>query len=182
MKIIVPLADGFEEIEAVTIMDVLRRAGISVTSVFLRENPVIGSHNIPVTADKNINGISAADYDSIVLPGGMPGSSNLKEDGRVIALIRDIHSRGRYIAALCAAPLVLGHAGVLKGIRATCYPGFEPQMTGAIPVPEPVVRDGQVITGKGPGCAIPFALALVEAFAGKEKAENLRENMQVYWM
>ena len=182
MNVIVPLADGFEEIEAVTIIDVLRRAGISVTSVFLRVNPVIGSHEIPVTADKNISGVSAADYDSIVLPGGMPGSKNLKEDERVIALIRELNSRERIVAALCAAPIALGHAGVLKGKRATCFPGFEGQMTGSIPVSEPVVRDGRIITGKGPGCAIPFALALVEAFAGREKAENLRDAMQVYWM
>ncbi len=182
MNVLVPLADGFEEIEAVTIIDVLRRAGVIVTSVFLRDNPVIGSHDIPVTADKNISGISAADYDSIALPGGMPGSKNLKEDGRVIALVRELHSRERIVAALCAAPIVLGHAGVLAGRRATCFPGYESQMIGAIPSSEPVVRDGLIITGKGPACAIPFALTLVEALAGKEKAENLRDSMQVYWM
>jgi protein deglycase len=182
MGVIVPLAEGFEEIEAVTIIDVLRRAGVLVTAVYLKKNPVIGSHAISVTADKNIDDIQASDFDSIVLPGGMPGSSNLKDDPRVVSLIRDFNGAGKITAALCAAPLVLGHAGVLKGKRATCFPGFEEQMTGATPVPDPVVRDGIIITGRGPGCAVPFALELVAALVGKEKAESVKENMQVYWM
>lgn len=182
MSVIVPLADGFEEIEAVTIIDVLRRAGIGVTSVFLKKNPVIGSHAIAVTADKSIDGIRSSDFDSIVLPGGMPGSSNLKEDARVVGLVREFAGSGKITAALCAAPQVLGHAGVLEGKRATCFPGFEDQMTGAIAVPDPVVRDGSVITGRGPGCAIPFALELVAALVGAGEARKLSENMQVYWM
>jgi len=182
MDVIVPLAEGFEEIEAVTIIDVLRRAGVRVTAVYLKKNPVTGSHDITVTADKNIDDIRASDFDCMVLPGGMPGSSNLKEDPRVISLIKEISGSGKITAALCAAPLVLGHAGVLRGRKATCYPGFEAQMTGATPLPDPVVRDGTVITGKGPGCAIPFALELVAALAGRDAAESLKENMQVYWM
>lgn len=182
MSVIVPLADGFEEIEAVTVIDVLRRAGIGVTSVFLRKNPVIGSHAIAVTADKSIDDIQLSEFDCIVLPGGMPGSSNLKEDARVIGIIREFAGSGKITAALCAAPLVLGHAGVLAGKRATCFPGFEDQMTGAIAVADPVVRDGRVITGKGPGCAIPFALELVAVLAGAGEARNLSESMQVYWM
>ncbi|MBN2159470.1 MAG: DJ-1/PfpI family protein [Spirochaetes bacterium] len=182
MRVIVPLAEGFEEIEAVTIIDVLRRAGVEVTSAFLKKNPVTGSHAISVTADKNIEGIKSSDFDCMVLPGGMPGSANLKDDQRVIELAREFSSKEKIVAAICAAPLVLGYAGVLKGRRATCYPGFEAQMTGATPVADPVVRDGTVITGRGPGCAIPFALELVAALAGKQVAEQLRESMQVYWM
>ncbi len=182
MSVIVPLAEGFEEIEAVTIIDVLRRAGIGVTSVYLKKNPVIGSHAIAVTADKSIDGIRSSDFDCIVLPGGMPGSSNLKEDSRVLGLVREFAGSGKITAALCAAPLVLGHAGVLAGKRATCFPGFEEQMTGAVAVPDPVVRDGLVITGKGPGCALPFALELVAVLAGAEEARGLSESMQVYWM
>ncbi len=182
MKAVVPLAEGFEEIEAVTIIDVLRRAGIAVTAAALKKNPVTGSHAIAITADKNIDDIKASDFDCIVLPGGMPGSNNLKEDPRVIALLRDFSGAGKITAALCAAPLVLGHAGVLRGKRATCYPGFEDQMTGATPLSDPVVRDGAVITGRGPGCAIPFALELVTALAGTDTAQSLKENMQVYWM
>ncbi len=182
MHAIVPLAEGFEEIEAVTIIDVLRRAGVQVTAVFLKKNPVMGSHAITVTADKNIDDIKSSDFDCIVLPGGMPGSSNLREDPRIISLVREFSGSDRITAALCAAPLVLGHAGVLRGKRATCFPGFEDQMTGATPLPDPVVHDGKVITGRGPGCAIPFALELVAALAGKDVAESLKENMQVYWM
>ncbi len=182
MHVLVPLAEGFEEIEAVTIIDVLRRAGVMVTAAYLEKNPVIGSHAITVTADKNIDDIQTSDFDCIALPGGMPGSSNLKEDRRIISLVRDFSGTGKITAALCAAPLVLGHAGILKGKRATCYPGFEDQMTGAAAVPDPVVRDGTVITGRGPGCALPFALELVAALAGREKAADLRESMQVYWM
>lgn len=182
MSVIVPLAGGFEEIEGVTIIDVLRRAGIGVTSVFLEKNPVIGSHSIAVTADKSIDEIRSSDFDCIVLPGGMPGSSNLKADARVIGLVKEFAGSGKITAALCAAPLVLGYAGVLAGKQATCFPGFEEQMTGATAVPDPVVRDGQVITGKGPGCAIPFALELVKALAGVDKARELSESMQVYWM
>lgn len=182
MNVIVPLAEGFEEIEAVTIIDVLRRAGIGVTSVFLEKNPVIGSHAITVTADKSIDKVQSSDFGCIVLPGGMPGSSNLKKDARVVGLVREFAGNGKMTAALCAAPLVLGYAGVLAGKRATCYPGFEGDMTGATAVPDPVVRDGLVITGRGPGCAIPFALELVAAIAGAGAARGLSESMQVYWM
>jgi 4-methyl-5(b-hydroxyethyl)-thiazole monophosphate biosynthesis len=182
MRVIVPLAEGFEEIEAITIVDMLRRAEIQVTIAYLKKNPVTGSHSITVTADKNIDDVRASDFDCIVLPGGMPGSQNLKEDERIIGLVREFSAAGKITAALCAAPQVLGHAGVLKGKQATCFPGFESQMTGAEHIPEPVVRDGNIITGKGPGCAIPFALELVASLAGKEKADRLKESMQVYWM
>lgn len=182
MRVIVPLAEGYEEIEAVTIVDVLRRAGIAVDTAYLEKNLVTGSHSITVTADKNIEGIRAAHYDAIALPGGMPGSANLRDDRRVLGLVRELAGAGKLTAALCAAPIVLGSAGVLVGKRATCYPGFEAQMNGAVHVPEPVVRDGTVITGRGPGCAIPFALELVAALAGTKVAAALGENMQVYWM
>ncbi len=182
MRVIVPLAEGFEEIEAVTIIDVLRRAGARVTTVHLKANPVTGSHSIRITADASIDGAAAGDYDCIALPGGMPGSENLKNDSRVVGLVREMAKAGKVTAALCAAPMVLGAAGVLQGKRATCYPGFEDYMTGARPVADPVVRDGGIITARGPGCAIPFALELVSALATGDAAENLKESMQVYWM
>jgi protein deglycase len=182
MKAVVPLAEGFEEIEAVTIIDVLRRAGVEVTAVYLDKNQVTGSHSITVLADKHIEEIQPSDYDCIALPGGMPGSRNLKNDPRVISLVKRFFADGKLTAAVCAAPLVLGHAGVLQGKRATCFPGFESQMTGAVPVAEPVIRDGTIITGTGPGCALPFALELVSALIGKDAAERLRDTMQVYWM
>jgi protein deglycase len=182
MNILVPLADGFEEIEAVTIIDMLRRAGAAVTSAYLKKNPVTGSHGITITADKSIDDIRSSDFDCIVLPGGMPGSGNLKEDPRVIGMVQEFAAGGKLTAALCAAPMVLGHAGVLKGKRATCFPGYEDQMTGALPVADPVVRDGKIITGRGPGCAVPFTLEVTAALFGKETAAKLKENMQVYWM
>jgi 4-methyl-5(b-hydroxyethyl)-thiazole monophosphate biosynthesis len=182
MKVIVPLAEGYEEIEAVTIVDVLRRAGAQVTTVHLKANPVTGSHSIRITADASIDSAAVGDYDCIALPGGMPGSENLKNDPRVLDLVRELAAAGKITAALCAAPMVLGAAGVLQGKRATCYPGFEDFMTGARHVGDPVVRDGAIITARGPGCAIPFALELVSALGARDAAENLKESMQVYWM
>jgi len=182
MRVLVPLAPGFEEIEAVTIIDVLRRAGCEVTAASLKTNPVKGSHGIEVTADAALAEVRAGDFDAIALPGGMPGSEHLKQDERVLHIVRELSSSGRLVAAICAAPIALGAAGVLAGRRATCYPGFEHEMKGAIPVNEPVVRDGNIVTGRGPACAIPFALALVAALAGDEKARDLAQTMQAYWM
>jgi 4-methyl-5(b-hydroxyethyl)-thiazole monophosphate biosynthesis len=182
MKILVPLAEGFEEIEAVTILDVLRRAGLDTTSAGLTGNPVRGSHGIPVMADEPLAGLRPDDFGAIVLPGGMPGSDNLKKSDTVISFIQSIYRRGGVTAALCAAPMVLGHAGVLAGKKATCFPGFESEMKGATPTGSPVEVDGTIITARGPGCAIPFALALVEALAGKTMMRDLRDAMQVYWL
>jgi len=182
MKIIVPFAEGFEEIEAVTIVDVLRRASIDVTTVCLKENPVTGSHNIKISCDRNISDIDPSDYDFIILPGGMPGSKNLKENGSVIDIIKDIDSRGGFIGAICAAPMVLGHTGVLDNKTATCFPGFEDQLGKADHRPEPVVVDGNIITGKGPACAVPFALRVIEMIKDKDTAQEIGKGMQVYWM
>jgi 4-methyl-5(b-hydroxyethyl)-thiazole monophosphate biosynthesis len=182
MKVLVPLAQGFEEIEAVAIIDVLRRASIAVTTVHLSGTPVTGSHNIVIDADTGINTVNVEEFSCIVLPGGMPGSENLKNNSAVISLIQKIHSSGGIIAAICAAPLVLGHAGLLKNKNATCFPGFEATMKGAQCRNEPVVVDGNIVTGRGPGSAIPFALKLVELMKDKKTADNLKEGMQVYWM
>ncbi len=182
MKILVPLAEGFEEIEAVTIIDVLRRAGLDITVANVGGNPVRGSHAIAISADEPLSRLSPGDFAAIALPGGMPGSENLRKSEPVISFVRDIFGRGGVTAALCAAPMVLGYAGVLKGRKATCYTGYEGTMEGAIPTGAPVEVDGTIITGRGPGCAIPFALALVEALAGKTVMKELRDAMQVYWM
>ena len=182
MKVLVPLAEGFEEIEAVTIIDVLRRANIDVTTAYLDKNPVMGTHDIPVTADKNLKELDSSNFGCIILPGGMPGSNNLKNDSGVITYINDIYSKDGIVSAVCAAPIVLGNAGVLQGKNATCSPGFEKELTGASYNPEPVIVDGRIITGKGPGCAIPFVLKLVEEISGADVAENIKNGMQVYWM
>jgi len=182
MKVLVPLAGGFEEIEAVTIIDILRRAAIDVTTVSLRDNPVKGSHGISVTADKSIDEVKPGDYQCIILPGGMPGSANLKKNNDILRLLREISENGGWIAAICAAPIVLSAAGLLKGKTATCFPGYEKDLDGAIISDEPVVVDGKLITGKGAGCAIPFALRLVEVLKDLDTAENLKKSLQVYWM
>ncbi len=182
MKIIVPLAPGFEEIEAVTIIDILRRGGLEVTTAHLGGNPVTGSHSIAVTADRGIDTVNASDYGAVVLPGGMPGSANLRDSGKVIDIIRAIHGAGGYAAAICAAPIVLAAAGILEGKTATCYPGYEKDIAGVNWTGEPVVSDGRIITGRGAGCAVPFALKLVELFKNAETSEELKKSLQVYWM
>jgi len=181
MNIAVPLAEGFEEIEAVAVIDILRRAGINVTTAFIKSNPVTGSHNIPVTADADFSTLSPSEFDGIVLPGGMPGSRHLKEDPRVIDFIRAVYSRNGYTAALCAAPTVLYHAGILKGRRVTVFPEYAASMPDAAVTGDSVVIDERIITGKGAGAAIDFALALVSEMAGSDKAKKLRASMQVFW-
>jgi protein deglycase len=182
MKIVVPLAEGLEEIEAVSIIDVLRRANLDVTTAYIQDNPVKGSHNILITADKSLESLKATDFNCIVLPGGMPGSEHLKNSDTVNSFVKHIYSKGGYVGAICAAPIVLGHAGILYDHRATCFPGNENQLEGAIIVDEPVVVDRTIITGKGPGCAIPFSLELVKILAGEEISNGLKNAMQVYWM
>ncbi|MBN1533702.1 MAG: DJ-1/PfpI family protein [Spirochaetes bacterium] len=182
MKVLVPLASGFEEIEAITIVDILRRASIDVTTASLEEGPVTGSHGISVIPDTGLTGLDISGFSLIVLPGGMPGSANLKANDRILEAVRRIHDAGGSVAAICAAPIVLAAAGVLRGKRATCYPGYEKELTGATAVDEPVTVDGRIITGRGAGCAIPFALRLVEIIKGSQAALDLKQALQVYWM
>lgn len=182
MKILVPLAEGFEEIEAVSIVDVLRRADFPVVTAAIGPNPVTGSHNITLTADTSFDEINPADFSHIVLPGGMPGSKNLRDDSRVISAVKKIYSAGGIAAAVCAAPIVLARAGLLKGKSATCFPGFESELEGALHTDDPVVQDGKIVTGKGAGCALPFALKIVEIISGAEKARELKNRLQIYWM
>ncbi len=182
MKIIVPLAPGCEEIEAITIIDVLRRANLNVVSAGLTDSLITGSHGIAIKPDTLLHKANPVDYNCIVLPGGMPGSENLKKDDDVIKFIKHIFSKGGYVAAICAAPMVLGAAQILYGKKATCFPGLEGELIGATLINEPVVVDGTVITAKGPACAIPFALTLVGLFAGKDVQDTLKNTMQVYWM
>ena len=181
MKTLVLLAQGFEEIEAVTIIDVLRRANIDVTTATIDNNPVIGSHDISISADILFKNANSNDFGMIILPGGMPGSSNLKDDSDVIELLKKINNNDGYLAAICAAPIVLGQADVMKDKNFTCYPGFETQIKKATYSPEPVIVDKKIITGKGPACAIPFALKIVEIIKGKDIADNIKQGMQVYW-
>ena len=179
-RVLVPLAEGFEEVEAVTIVDLLRRANVDVRTAALTGRRVTGSHGITLEADLELDGVRAADYDMIVLPGGMPGADHLKKDARVVGLLREFASTGRYAAAICAAPGVLAHAGLLDGREATSYPGFLSQDSApGIRLSEsPVVIDGKVVTSRGPGTAIDFALALIALLEGKDAADAVGRRLQ----
>lgn len=182
MDVIVPLAEGFEEIEAVTIIDVLRRAGIEVTTAFLAENPVKGSHDIPVTADIGIGKITPENFDAIILPGGMPGSENLKNSDIIKKIINDIYRRSGLIGAICAAPMVFGSMGLLEGKKATCFPGFENELMGADYSSEAVVTDGNIITGSAAGNALEFAMEIAVKIKGRKAKDELKEKMRAYWL
>ena len=173
------LAPGFEEIEAITVIDILRRAELDVVTVGLDANRVEGAHGITVEADRVISDASSTPWDLVVLPGGLPGATNLRDDARVQALLQEQHAAGRRLAAICAAPIALGKAGLLEGRAATCYPGFEDQLTGADLATDRVVESGRVTTSRGPGTAIEFALALVEQLCDGETASRLREGLLV---
>jgi len=177
MKALVLLAEGFEEIEATAIVDVLRRAGVTVTTAALGASPVRGSHGIALVADRALDGLEADAFDAVVLPGGMPGAKNLKEDPRVLRLVAKAAHDGKVVAAVCAGPIALAAAGVLAGRRATAYPGYE--LEGARFSEERVVVDDNVITSRGPGTAIEFSLALVDKLVGAARAEQLRRDMLV---
>lgn len=179
-KILVFLAEGFEEIEAVTCIDVLRRADIEVITVSLNNIDVKGSHNIIVRADKTIKEIEANEVNKlngVILPGGMPGASNLRDNEKVINIVKQLSEGGQLVAAICAAPIVLEKAGVISGKNATSYPGFNTQMSSCNYRNDRIIIDGNIITGKGPGVAMEFSLAVVEYLMGENRASELREGM-----
>lgn len=168
------LAEGFEEIEAITPVDLLRRAGVEVQTVGVTGKTVGGSHGIPVVADIEMD---QADWDAaemVVLPGGLTGTNNLNEDARVHRAIEGMLHKEKYVTAICAAPsIILGGMGVLQGKKATCYPGMEDGMKGATPLSRNCVVDGHIITGRGVGGALDFACALVSALCGEEQARRV---------
>lgn len=171
-------ADGFEEIEALTPVDVLRRAGLDVLTVGVTGKTVTGSHGIPVVCDAQIDDVNPVDIEAVVLPGGLPGTTNLEKCDRVQEFIDCANSEGKIVAAICAAPSVLGHKGLLEGKRATCYTGFEKDLVGAVCTGEPAVRDGNIVTGRGAGAAFEFAFTLLDALTGSStQSEKLRAGM-----
>ena len=172
-KVAVILANGFEEIEALTVVDVLRRANISCDMVGFEEQ-VIGSHDIQVTADRVFDG-DLSDYDLLVLPGGMPGSANLRDNQALISEIQAFNQEGKKILAICAAPIALHQAGVLKDKHFTCYDGVQEQITDGTYQKQTVVVDGNLTTSRGPSTALAFAYELVEQLGGD--AESLRVGM-----
>jgi 4-methyl-5(b-hydroxyethyl)-thiazole monophosphate biosynthesis len=167
--VLVPLAQGCEELEAVTVIDILRRAGITVVSAGLDSKPVKASRGVVLIPDVTLDEAMRQSFDMVVLPGGMPGSDHLNQDPRIRRLLQDMAKQNKYTAAICAAPKVLADAGLLANKRATGYPGVLEKMglSGVELSDQPVVKDGHVITSRGPGTAMDFALELVETLSGK---------------
>ena len=172
------LAEGFEEVEALTPVDVLRRAGLPVKTVSVTGVLTVnGAHGVPVIADMVFEEVKEADAEMIVLPGGLPGATNLDAHQGLSDLIMAFAEAGKPLSAICAAPSVLGQAGLLNGYKATCYPGFEQFLTGATVTGDNVTVDRNITTGKGPGAAISFATAIITQIAGEEKAREVTSGM-----
>ena len=180
-EVCVFLADGFEEIEGLTVVDLLRRVGVEVTTISITGSHTIhGAHGIDVQADKLFEEMNYEEQDMLVLPGGMPGTLNLGEHKGLEALLRKFYGEEKYIAAISAAPSVFGKYGFLEGRKATSYPGFEEQLVGANVVKDDVAVDDFVITSRGMGTAIEFSLTLIEKLLDKETAQNLGESIIYY--
>ena len=177
--IVVPLLDGFEEIEAVTIIDVLRRAELSVLVAGEARGVVKGNHAIGVEAEIALSELDASAVRAVVLPGGMPGAANLAQHPEAQSLIKAVAAAGKYTAAICAGPIALAAAGVLKGKTVTCYPGHQDKLDGATFIEDTIVVDGPVITSRGPGTAMEFALTLVGLLVSGEVEARLAERMLV---
>jgi 4-methyl-5(b-hydroxyethyl)-thiazole monophosphate biosynthesis len=175
MKVMVPFAEGFEEVEALTIVDVLRRADIQVDTVGVIGSVINGAHGIRVMVDKRLSEVKQADYDAIILPGGNPGYINLGRSGQLIEMVKKFNSQNKLIGAICGAPSILAKEGLLDNKRATIYPGNEKLL--AYPRDKPVVIDGNIITSQGPGTAMEFAIRIVEKLLGTDKALKLKQEL-----
>lgn len=177
-KVCIFFAAGFEEIEALTVVDILRRAGVSVDMVSITgEKKVTGSHKITVEMDKLFEEVDFGQADMIVLPGGMPGTTNLEAFEPLMKQVDAFYADGKYVAAICAAPSIFGHRGMLKGKTACSNPGFESHLEGADVKDAPAVVSGNVITSRGMGTAIPFGLAILEQLEGKEAVAIMKEKI-----
>ncbi len=173
------LADGFEEIEALATVDILRRANLKVVTVGIEKQEITGAHNIKVIADCDTNSqLLFDDCEGIILPGGMPGTINLEKNLTVQDAVNKSVKNKILICAICAAPSILGHLNLLDNKNATCYPGFEKDLYGANVTGTPVVQDGNIITSRGAGCAIDFALKIVENLVSPEESENISNLIQ----
>ncbi len=171
------LAEGFEEIEAITVIDVLRRAEVETVTASLGDRDVLGGHGIVVRADRTLDDIAGETFDALVLPGGLGGATRLRDDPRVQRLVADQDQARRLLAAICAAPIALSRAGALRGRTATSYPGFEDQIECASYATDLVVVDGHVVTSRGPGTALAFAFELLRRLGNEAQAAGLRERM-----
>lgn len=176
-KVLVPLAPGFEEVEALAPVDILRRAGAEVTLAGTVQGPIEGRNRIKVVPDTVMDNISAADYDMIVLPGGAVGTENLRKDERVKKAVEELMKKGRLVTAICAAPTVLSAIGVTANRVVTSHPSVRQQLVAKEVTDERVVADGNIITSQGPGTAMEFAFRLVEALFGRAKAEEVNKTV-----
>ena len=173
------MADGFEDIEALAPIDILRRGGVEVVTVSINNNACVQSaHGVTVMADAVFEDCNFSDADLLLLPGGMPGASNLRAHEGVCQAITEQHAKGKRIGAICAAPYILGELGLLQGKRATCYPGFESHLKGATYTAELVTIDGNITTAEGPGAAMPYGYQLLSYFTSPAAIEALKEGMR----
>lgn len=172
------LAEGFEETEALATLDVMRRSKLDVQTVGITGEMVTGSHKITVKSDITPEKVNLDNIEGVVLPGGMPGTINLEKSDFVIKTVKYCYENGKTVAAICAAPSILGHLGILKGRKATCFPGFESELEGAQYTAAHTETDGKVITAKGAGCAVEFGYAIVSAVLSKETADKVMGDMQ----
>jgi len=179
-KILLPLAEGFEEIETMSIVDVLRRAKIEVVIAGLHPGAVSSVRNVSINPDTTIDSIHSDEFDMIILPGGQPGTDNLNADNRIHTLLSEFQAAGKLIGAICAAPIILAAAGLLSGKRATSYPSYSGNLKGAVYEDRTVVTDGTIMTSQGPGTALTFALAVVARLAGMRTAEEVSKAMLVH--
>jgi len=177
MKVMVTLADGFEDIEAITVVDILKRAGVKVDTVGVVGSVITSAQGIRVMVDKRISEVNPEEYDGIILPGGNPGYINLGRASKVIEILKRMDSQGKLIAAICGSPAVLAKAGVLENKKATISPGMEKELP--YPRADRVVVDGNVITSQSPGTAMEFSLALVEKLVGRNKVSELRKTLVI---
>ncbi len=176
-KVLLPLAQGCEELEAVTIIDLLRRAGIDVVTAGLDAQPVTASRNTVLIPDTDLNTALKDDYDMVVLPGGLPGADHLDNDPRIRDILKQMANSEKFTAAICAAPKVLANAGLLQGKQATSYPGFLEEAEGTSVSGDAVVVDGKVITSRGPGTAMDFALTLIEQLTNTETRDEVEKGL-----
>ncbi len=179
-KIAAMLAEGFEEVEAIAVIDILRRARVQIDMIAVSKDiKVTSSHGIPIVADALIENTDFSQYDGIFLPGGLRGTNNLEACSELCSTILDFDREEKLLAAICAAPKIFGKLGVLKGRKAICYPGFENELTGAVvEAGAKAVKDGHIFTGRGMGTAIELGLKLVEEICGEEKARDLAAAIQ----
>ncbi len=178
-KVLMPIAQGFEEIEVIAVVDVLRRADIEVVIAGVISGPVESAHNVFIMPDTTIDAVDAGTFDMIVLPGGQPGTDNLNADPRIHALLAEFAVKEKLIGAICAAPIVLAAAGLLSGKKVTCYPSYIDQLNGGIYEDTPVVSYGNIITSQGPGTAIRFGLAIADRLAGRHTSDGVAKAMLV---